>query len=90
MKSRPHGYGMAELYRGDPAFALEVINGILDGGDPAKLLIVLSQMVQASGGVQAVNEQVHLNPTHFIARCRRRGGQHSVACRPLSRRWGYG
>lgn len=56
---------MAELYRADPAFALEVINGILEDGDQAELLIVLRQMAQAFGGVQAVAEQAHLNPTQL-------------------------
>ena len=48
---------MAELYRSDPALALEVINGILADGDQAELLTVLRQMAQAFGGVQAVAEQ---------------------------------
>lgn len=65
MKSRPHDDAMAELYRGDPVFALEVINGILEDGDQAELLIVLRQMAQAFGGVQAVAEQAHLNPTQL-------------------------
>lgn len=56
---------MAELYRNDPAFALEVVNGILEDGDQAELLIVLRQMAQAYGGVQAVAEQAHLNPTQL-------------------------
>lgn len=65
MRSRPHDDAMAELYRNDPAFALEVVNGILEDGDQAELLIVLRQMAQAYGGVQAVAEQAHLNPTQL-------------------------
>lgn len=56
---------MAELYRSHPALALEVINGILADDDQAELLIVLRQMAQAFGGVQAVAEQAHLNPTQL-------------------------
>jgi probable addiction module antidote protein len=56
---------MAELYRGDPVFALEVINAILEDGDQAELLVVLRQMAQAFGGVQAVAAQAHLNPTQL-------------------------
>jgi probable addiction module antidote protein len=56
---------MAELYRNDPAFALEMVNGILEDGDQSELLIVLRQMAQAFGGVQAVAEQAHLNPTQL-------------------------
>jgi probable addiction module antidote protein len=56
---------MAELYRRDPALALEVINGILEDGDQAELLTVLRQLAQAFGGVQAVAEQAQLNPTQL-------------------------
>lgn len=65
MKSKPNDEVMAELYRDDPAFALGVINSILEDGDQAELLIVLRQMAQAFGGVQAVAEQAHLNPTQL-------------------------
>lgn len=65
MKSKPNDDAMAELYRDDPALALELINGILEDGDQAELLIVLRQMAQAFGGVQAVAEQAHLNPTQL-------------------------
>ncbi|MFX1767237.1 hypothetical protein PWP93_32580 [Paraburkholderia sp. A1RI-2L] len=43
----------------------QVINDILADGDQAELLIVLRQMAQAFGGVQAVAEQAHLNPTQL-------------------------
>lgn len=56
---------MAELYREDPAFALGVISSILEDGDQAELLIVLREMAQAFGAVQAVAEQAHLNPTQL-------------------------
>lgn len=65
MKSKPNGEAMAELYREDPAFAFDVINSILEDGVQAESLIVLRQMAQAFGGVQAVAEQSHLNPTQL-------------------------
>ena len=65
MKSRPHDDAMADLYRDDPALALEVINAILEDGDQGELLTVLRQVAQASGVVQAVAEQAHLNPTQL-------------------------
>ena len=65
MKSKPNDAAMVELYRDDPALALDVINGILEDGDQAELLVVLRQMAQAFGGVQAVAEQAHLNPTQL-------------------------
>lgn len=36
MKSRHHDEAMSELYRSDPALALEVINDILAEGDQAE------------------------------------------------------
>lgn len=65
MRSRRHDDAMAELYRSDPALALAVINDILADGDQAELLIVLRQLAQAFGGVQAVAEQARLNPTQL-------------------------
>jgi DNA-binding phage protein len=54
MRSKPHDEAMAELYRSDPAFALEVINGTLEDGNRAELLTVLHHMAQAFGGVPAI------------------------------------
>lgn len=65
MKSRPDEEAMAELYRGDPAFALDVLNSILADGDQAELLIALRHMTKAFGGVHAVAEQAQLNPTQL-------------------------
>jgi len=56
---------MAELYRDDPAFAVAVINSILEDGDQAELLTVLRHLAQAFGGVQAVAKQARLNPTQL-------------------------
>ena len=44
MRSRPNDEAMAELYRNDPALALDIINSILADGDQAELLTVLRQM----------------------------------------------
>lgn len=65
MRSRSHDEAMADLYRSDPALALETINQILEDGDQAELLIVLRQLAQAFGGVRAVAEQAQLNPTQL-------------------------
>jgi len=54
MRSRPHDEAVAELYRSDPAFALQVINCILEDVNQAELLTVLSHMAQAFGGVPAI------------------------------------
>lgn len=65
MRSRPHDAAMADLYRSDPAFAIEVINDILKDGEQVELLTVLRQMTLAFGGMQAIAEQAHLNPTQL-------------------------
>ncbi len=67
MKSKAHDEAMAELYGKDPEFARQVINDILEdeNGDQGELLVVLRQMTKAFGGVQAVAEQAHLNPTQL-------------------------
>lgn len=65
MRSRPHDEAMAELYRSDPALALEIINSILTDGDQAELMSVLRQLALAVGGMQVVAEQANLNPTQL-------------------------
>lgn len=64
MKDRAHDEAMAEMYR-DPAYALQLLNSIFEDGDQSELLIALRQMTKAFGGVQAVAEQAHLNPTQL-------------------------
>jgi probable addiction module antidote protein len=56
---------MAELLREDPAYALELLNGILEDGEQGELLITLRQMTKAFGGVQSVAEKANLNPTQL-------------------------
>jgi len=65
MRDRGHDEAMAEQFREDPAYAVELVNSILEDGDQAELLIVLRQMAKAFGGVQAVAERANLNPTQM-------------------------
>ena len=65
MRDRSHDDAMAEIFRDDPAYALELLNSILEEGDQGELLITLRQMAKAFGGVQAVAEQAQLNPTQL-------------------------
>lgn len=62
MRDRTHDEAMVELYQENPAYAVELLNSILEDGDENELLIVLRQIAKARGGVQAVAEQAHLNP----------------------------
>ncbi len=65
MKHRTHDDAMAEVYQSDPAYALELLNSVLADGDQAELLVVLRQLAKAFGGVQAIAEKAHLNPTQI-------------------------
>lgn len=65
MKDRAHDESMAELFREDPAFAVQYLNELLEEGAQADLLIALRQMAQAFGGVPAIAEKAHLNATQL-------------------------
>jgi probable addiction module antidote protein len=56
---------MAELLKQDPAYAQELLNGILEDGEQGELLIALRQMAKAFGGVQSLAEKANLNPTQL-------------------------
>ncbi len=65
MRGRPHDDAMAEVFRNDPAYAVEMLNSILEDGDQGELLIALRQMAKAFGGMQVVAEKAQLNPTQI-------------------------
>jgi probable addiction module antidote protein len=65
MKDRSHDEAMAELFQEDPAYALELLNSILEDGEQGELLIALRQMTKAFGGVQSVADKANLNPTQL-------------------------
>jgi probable addiction module antidote protein len=56
---------MAEQFQKDPAYALELLNSILEDGEQGELLIALRQMAKAFGGVQTLAEKSNLNPTQL-------------------------
>ena len=65
MRDRSHDEAMAEMFQKDPEYALELLNSILEDGEPEELLIALRQMTKVFGGVQKVAEDAHLNPTQL-------------------------
>ncbi len=65
MRDRNHDEAMAEEFKQNPAYALELLNEILLDGDQGELLIALRQMTKAFGGVQSVAEKANLNPTQL-------------------------
>jgi len=52
---------IAESFRKDPAYAVDLLNDILEDGEPAELLTMLRQMSKAFGGVGEVAKQANLN-----------------------------
>lgn len=65
MKDRTHDEAMAEAFRNDPAYAIQLLNSILEDGDQSELLITLRQLTKAFGGIQTVAETAHLSPTQL-------------------------
>lgn len=65
MKDRAHDTAMAEAFRKDPGYAVELLNSILEDGEQAELLIALRQMTEAFGGVSEVAKSAELNPTQL-------------------------
>lgn len=65
MRDRTHDEAMAEQFRDDPAYAVELLNSILEDGEQSELLTVLRQMAKAFGGVQEIAEKANLNPTQL-------------------------
>ena len=64
-RDRSHDEAMAEVFREEPAYAVELLNAILEDGDQGELLIALRQMSKAFGGVSAVAGKADLNPTQL-------------------------
>jgi probable addiction module antidote protein len=65
MKDRTHDEAMAERFRQEPAYAVALLNSILEDGEQGELLIALRQMTKAFGGIQTVAENANLNPTQL-------------------------
>jgi probable addiction module antidote protein len=56
---------MADRFRREPAYAVALLNSILEDGEQGELLIALRQMTKAFGGIQTVAENANLNPTQL-------------------------
>jgi probable addiction module antidote protein len=61
MGRRNRDEAMAELFRQDPAYALTLLNSILENDDQGEALITLRQMAKAFGGLQSIAEKAQLN-----------------------------
>ncbi|MDR2875062.1 MAG: BrnA antitoxin family protein [Methylobacillus sp.] len=66
MKGISHDDFMAEIFRKDPAYAVELLNSILEDGTQDELLIVLRQMSKAFGGMSKVAEKSQNSPRPWV------------------------
>ena len=46
-------------------YAAEMVNSLLEDGEPEEMLLFLRQLTKAFGGVRAVAEKAELNPTQL-------------------------
>ncbi|MEO5330921.1 MAG: addiction module antidote protein [Magnetococcus sp. YQC-5] len=68
MKDRSHDEAMAEMYRDDPVYAMQLLNDILEEGDQGELLIMLRQLAIALGGVQGMDEKECVNTYQLLCK----------------------
>ncbi|MBS9424945.1 DNA-binding protein [Photorhabdus caribbeanensis] len=83
MKCRSHDDAIAEVFRKDPTYAIELLNSILEDDEQAELLIVLRQMTKAFGGVCNVSKEAELNPNQLY-RTLSAEGNPEEGCAPFS------
>lgn len=65
MRDRSYDDVIAEIYLEQPERALDVINSLLEDGEPQEMLVLLKHLSKAFGGVPAVAEAAALNPTQL-------------------------
>ena len=53
---------MAEVFKKDPAYAVDFLKSTLEDGEQGELLIALRQMTKVFGGVADLAEQANQNP----------------------------
>jgi len=58
---RTRDEAMAEVFQKDPAYAIELLNSILEDGAIDEAMVVLRQMSKAFGGVGKIAEKARLN-----------------------------
>jgi len=81
---------IAESFRKDPGYAVELLNDILEDGEPGELLIMLRQMSKAFGGVGEIAKQANLNGKTLYRTLSPKGNPHvstlTAVLRPMGLR----
>ena len=65
MRDRSYEDAMAKRYTEHPEEALEMLNAVLEDGEPGEMLGLMRQLAKAFGGVPAIAEKAELNPTQL-------------------------
>jgi probable addiction module antidote protein len=65
MRNSAHDDAMAEMLRDDLAYAVQLLNSILEDGDQRELLMTLRQMAKAFGGMQNIADSAQLSPAQL-------------------------
>lgn len=60
---RSHDDATIESFARDPEYAAEYLNAVLEDGDETELLVALSRLAKAFGGVTTIAAQTDLNGT---------------------------
>jgi len=88
-RDRSHDEAMAEIFREEPAYAVELLNAILEDGDQGELLIALRQMTKAFGGVSAVADKADLNPTQLYRTLSEQGNPELASLAAILKAMGF-
>ncbi|MFQ6371746.1 DNA-binding protein [Shewanella sp. YIC-542] len=65
MRDRSHDEAMAEVFKKDPQYAIDMLNSILEDGELDELLITLRQVSLAFGGSRNVAKKAGVNETQI-------------------------
>ena len=90
MRDISNNDAMAQVFRDDPAYAVELLNDILKDGDQGEVLIALRVMAKAVGGVQSVAEKAQLNPTQLYRTLSAEGNPELNTLLAVLEPWDYG
>jgi probable addiction module antidote protein len=56
-----HDTVVAEMFREDPGFAADYLNGVLEDGDPKELMLAMRRVAEAFGGVPELARRTNLH-----------------------------
>ena len=64
---------MAEQFRSDPQYAVDLLNEVLKNGDVGELMVTLRQLSMAEGGIGKVAKRAQINRTQAYRTLSRNG-----------------